>query len=99
MSESTANKANRAAVIGKTLAHPLRVEIIEACAGQGTARSPSELAKRLAEPIANVSYHVRSLVDTGALTMSRTEPRRGAIEHYYRLTPLGEALLLLLDSL
>jgi hypothetical protein len=31
-----------------------------------------------------VSYHVKTLDDLGAIELVRTEPRRGAVEHYYR---------------
>jgi hypothetical protein len=33
-----------------------------------------------------VSYHVRVLRDTECVELVRTEPRRGAIEHFYRAT-------------
>ncbi len=46
--------------------------------------SPSELAGELDEPIGNVSYHMRTLADLGMVELVRTEPRRGAVEHYYR---------------
>jgi len=46
--------------------------------------SPSQLAAELEEPIGNVSYHVRILADLGMIELVRTEPRRGALEHYYR---------------
>ncbi|HZB06179.1 MAG TPA: helix-turn-helix domain-containing protein, partial [Thermoleophilaceae bacterium] len=50
---------------------------------QGVA-SPNELAKKLGEPLTNVSYHVRMLHDLGCIELVETEPRRGALEHYYR---------------
>ena len=46
--------------------------------------SPSELSGELDEPIGNVSYHMRTLADLGMVELVRTEPRRGAVEHYYR---------------
>ena len=46
--------------------------------------SPSELADELDEPIGNVSYHMRTLADLGMVELVRTEPRRGAVEHYYK---------------
>ena len=46
--------------------------------------SPSELAGELDEPIGNVSYHMRTLADLGMVELVRTEPRRGAVEHYYK---------------
>jgi hypothetical protein len=45
--------------------------------------SPSELADELDEPLGNVSYHMRFLADLKMVKLVRTEPRRGAVEHYY----------------
>jgi DNA-binding transcriptional ArsR family regulator len=68
--------------LAKALAHPLRVQLL-AQLNQGVA-SPNELAKKLGEPLTNVSYHVRMLHDLGCIELVQTEPRRGALEHYYR---------------
>jgi DNA-binding transcriptional ArsR family regulator len=68
--------------LAKALAHPLRVQLLAAL-NEGVA-SPNELAKRLHEPLTNVSYHVRMLHDLGCIELVETEPRRGALEHYYR---------------
>jgi hypothetical protein len=54
-----------------------------AALNEGVA-SPNELAKKLDEPLTNVSYHVRMLHDLGTIELVETEPRRGALEHYYR---------------
>ena len=68
--------------LAKALAHPLRVQLL-APLNEGVA-SPNELAKKLDEPLTNVSYHVRMLHDLGCIELVETEPRRGALEHYYR---------------
>jgi DNA-binding transcriptional ArsR family regulator len=68
--------------LAKALAHPLRVQLLAAL-NEGVA-SPNELAKRLDEPLTNVSYHVRMLHDLDCIELVETEPRRGALEHYYR---------------
>lgn len=68
--------------LAKALAHPLRVQLLAAL-NQGVA-SPNELSKKLGEPLTNVSYHVRMLHDLGCIELVETEPRRGALEHYYR---------------
>jgi DNA-binding transcriptional ArsR family regulator len=68
--------------LAKALAHPLRVQLL-AQLNQGVA-SPNELAKKLGEPLTNVSYHVRMLHDLDCIELVETEPRRGALEHYYR---------------
>ncbi|HEX2084452.1 MAG TPA: winged helix-turn-helix domain-containing protein [Solirubrobacteraceae bacterium] len=68
--------------IVKALAHPLRIRMLTVL-NQRVA-SPSELAGELEEPIGNVSYHMRTLADLGMVELVRTEPRRGAVEHYYK---------------
>jgi DNA-binding transcriptional ArsR family regulator len=67
----------------KALAHPLRWRILEVVAERGEA-SPVELARTLGQPLATVSHHVRVLRETGSLELTRTEQRRGALEHFYR---------------
>lgn len=66
----------------KAVAHPLRAAILGALAGE--ALSPNVLARRLDEPLGNVSYHVTVLRDLGAIELVDTAPRRGAIEHFYQ---------------
>jgi DNA-binding transcriptional ArsR family regulator len=67
----------------KALAHPLRWQIIESLVERGEA-SPVELARQLDQPLATVSHHVRVLRDLRSIELTRTQQRRGAIEHYYR---------------
>jgi DNA-binding transcriptional ArsR family regulator len=67
----------------KALAHPLRWRIVESLVERGEA-SPVELARLLDQPLATVSHHVRVLRDLGSIQLTRTEQRRGALEHYYR---------------
>lgn len=68
----------------KSLAHELRAEIL-AILNERMA-SPNELAKELGEGLSQVSYHVKVLKDYNVITLVKTEPRRGAVEHYYRAT-------------
>ena len=67
----------------RVLAHPLRQQLLIMLHKHGVT-SPRELAERSGERLANVSYHVRVLRDAGCVELVRTEPRRGAIEHFYR---------------
>jgi DNA-binding transcriptional ArsR family regulator len=46
--------------------------------------SPKEIATELGESLGNVSHHVRQLLKLGWIELVRKEPRRGAMEHYYR---------------
>lgn len=66
----------------KALAHPLRVELL-AILNDRTA-SPNELSKELKEGLSQVSYHIKVLKDFAMIEMVKTEPRRGAVEHFYR---------------
>lgn len=65
------------------LGHPLRREILRAMA-DGEPTSPRELSEALGQPLSNVSYHVRVLVQSKAVTLVRTKPTRGSIQHFYR---------------
>jgi DNA-binding transcriptional ArsR family regulator len=67
----------------RVLAHPLRQQLLIMLHKHGVS-SPRELAERSGERLANVSYHMRVLRDAGCAELVRTEPRRGAIEHFYR---------------
>lgn len=67
--------------VAKALAHPLRVRLL-ALFEEGTA-SPTQLADVTGANLPRVSYHVRRLAAVGLIELVRTEPRRGAVEHYY----------------
>jgi DNA-binding transcriptional ArsR family regulator len=71
--------------MAKALAHPLRASILTLLE-QRTA-SPNELAHELAAPLANVSYHVKTLADAGLIELVRTSRHRGATAHHYRAVP------------
>jgi DNA-binding transcriptional ArsR family regulator len=70
--------------IAKALAHPLRARILQRL-GERVA-SPGELAVELGAPLGVVSYHVRMLREYDCVELVRTEPRRGALQHYYKAT-------------
>jgi DNA-binding transcriptional ArsR family regulator len=67
----------------KALGHPLRLRIATAITEQGEA-SPVGLAREFNVPLATISHHTRVLRDLGWIELVRTEPRRGAVEHFYR---------------
>jgi DNA-binding transcriptional ArsR family regulator len=71
--------------LAKALSHRLRVRILQRLTEAGEA-SPSQLAAALSEPLGNISYHVRVLRALDCLELVRTEPRRGALERFYRAT-------------
>jgi hypothetical protein len=68
----------------RVVAHPLRHRLIHAYTIQTS--SPSRVAAALGERVNVVSYHTAVLVRAGCLELVRTEPRRGATEHFYRAT-------------
>ena len=70
--------------IAKALAHPLRARLLQRLGER--AASPAELAAELRAPLGVVSYHVRRLRDYDCVELVRSEPRRGALQHFYRAT-------------
>jgi DNA-binding transcriptional ArsR family regulator len=70
--------------LAKALAHPLRVRILTEL-HKGIS-SPNQLSQELGEPLGNVSYHVKTLLEFDCVELVKTEPRRGAVEHFYRAT-------------
>lgn len=56
------------------------------------AISPKALAAAVGKPIPNLSYHVTILHKLGAVALTGQEPRRGAVEHFYALTPFGRTV-------
>lgn len=70
------------------LAHPIRRVIIDYVSRGVT--SPGEIAAACGETLGVVSYHTRMLRDYGILEVTRTEPRRGALQHFYGFTENAE---------
>jgi DNA-binding transcriptional ArsR family regulator len=68
--------------LAKALSHPVRAHVLTIL--NERVASPNQIAGELDEPLGNVSYHVKTLAELGAIELVRTEPRRGAIEHFYR---------------
>jgi DNA-binding transcriptional ArsR family regulator len=70
--------------LAKVLSHPLRAHALGIL--NDRVASPNEIAQELDEPLGNVSYHVRMLLEAGCIELVSTAQRRGAVEHYYRAT-------------
>jgi DNA-binding transcriptional ArsR family regulator len=66
----------------KAISHPIRIEILRILSNR--VASPNEIAKELGESLSNVSYHFKDLREEGCIELVDTQPRRGAVEHYYR---------------
>jgi hypothetical protein len=67
------------------LAHPLRVQILEALSDH--VASPNLLSAELEAGLSDVAYHTRALDRCGCLELIETAQRRGATEHFYKATP------------
>lgn len=74
--------------LGRLLRHPLRQHLLFKYAERVT--SPSEIAAALGEKLNVVSYHTNVLLEAGCLALVRTEPRRGAHQHFYRAVLTSE---------
>lgn len=69
----------------RALSHPVRVEILELL--QEREASPIEMKRAIGGTLNLVNYHLKVLVDCGCVEVTRTEPVRGAVKHYYRAVP------------
>src|SRR4029079_19516568 len=75
----------------RAISHPLRHRLLGML--DGRIASPNQLARELDLPLGRVSYHIRLLADLGAIELVGTEPRRGALEHFYRaVTTVGSSV-------
>jgi DNA-binding transcriptional ArsR family regulator len=68
--------------LSKAMANSLRIDILRIL--NEREASPKEIAAAVDEGLSHVSYHVNQLREYGAIEPVRTEPRRGAVEHFYR---------------
>jgi DNA-binding transcriptional ArsR family regulator len=69
----------------RALAHPMRVQILEAL--QGRTASPTELSREFRESLGVVSYHANALLELDCIELVSTQPKRGTIEHFYTARP------------
>jgi DNA-binding transcriptional ArsR family regulator len=68
----------------KAMSHPVRVRSLSIL--NERIASPSEIAEELGLPVANVAYHVRTLLQLKCIEEVDARPVRGALEHFYRAT-------------
>lgn len=66
----------------KALSHKERVQCLSILSEREA--SPSELSELVSASLSRVSYHVKVLKDFELIELIRMEPRRGAVEHFYR---------------
>jgi DNA-binding transcriptional ArsR family regulator len=83
-----AQKTKQSRAVSERLAmavgHPIRIDALRIL--NERMASPSELAKELGKGVSQVSYHIKELRRYKCIELVKTEPRRGAVEHYYRAT-------------
>lgn len=70
--------------LAAALSHPTRVAVMSVLV-EGPA-SPRRLAAEIGEPLNNVTYHVKQLLDLGCIELDRIERRGGGrvLERFYR---------------
>jgi DNA-binding transcriptional ArsR family regulator len=90
--------AQALARLGRALGHPIRVAVLRELNTIEVA-SPRLLAERLDLPLGRVAYHVRTLRGWQLLELTGTTPRRGALEHHYRLAATAQPLIRTMHSL
>jgi DNA-binding transcriptional ArsR family regulator len=66
----------------KALCHPWRVQILSLVIDGEW--SPKMIDKELGIGLSQVSYHIKVLKDLNQIELTKMEPRRGAVEHFYR---------------
>jgi len=80
--------------LGRIISHPLRLRIVRALAQSAEEPiSPQQLVSLTGGTLGTVSYHVRKLEELGVVELAQEVPRRGAIQHFWRLTGEGRKLL------
>jgi predicted transcriptional regulator len=70
--------------LAKALSSSLRARALSLIS-EGVA-SPKAIAQELGLDVRSVAYHVRVLRELGCIELVDTKPRRGAVEHIYRVT-------------
>jgi DNA-binding transcriptional ArsR family regulator len=78
----TGNEVDLSKQLGELLRSPVRVKALIVLL-ERTA-SPKEISAELKVNLNTASNHVRELLKMGLIELVRTEPRRGAVEHFYR---------------
>lgn len=78
------------------MSHPLRVAITSLLTGHA-AKSATEVAAELDEPVERIRYQMRQLANAGVIKVARTRKRRGVVEHFY--VGNAEALVFETDEL
>jgi len=73
-------------VWAKAMGHPVRAQILRLMRAGGELSPVAAFGKVDGASLGTLAYHFRHLRELGLIELSRTVPRRGAVEHRYRLT-------------
>jgi DNA-binding transcriptional ArsR family regulator len=75
--------------LAAAMSHPTRSDAFTVLSDREA--SPKEIAAELGEPINNVTYHVKKLVEFGCVEAVRDVPVKGGrvVEHFYRASRAG----------
>jgi predicted transcriptional regulator len=84
--------------IVRSLGHPTRRAILNRMIATGEPTSPKEITEMTGRALHSIGYHVRMLAQAKVITLDHTEPRRGALEHFYRVMDLPEWALTILAA-
>lgn len=72
--------------VAEAALHPVQLEILKAVAACDRL-SPVQFCCKDGQDVSRVAYHFRALKRLGLLEVAGSAPKRGAIEHFYRLAP------------
>jgi DNA-binding transcriptional ArsR family regulator len=84
------NPDYRATALAKADSHPIRRAIMAHMRHLDRPVTPRELAIDFGRSLGVIAYHVRMLREYGLVSLDHTEPRRGAIQHFYALSASAE---------
>jgi DNA-binding transcriptional ArsR family regulator len=79
--------------------HPARDQIVDVMRSYGKPISPTQLSRITGGSIGATAYHVRTLVDAGVVELADEGRVRGAVEHFYILTPGDGSEIQLVDPI
>jgi DNA-binding transcriptional ArsR family regulator len=77
----------------RAIGAPQRRRILRALHTAGEAQSPNELSRAIDTSLGHVTYHVKVLTECGVVALTDTQPRRGAVEHFYASTVANDELV------
>src|SRR5688500_18251460 len=81
---------NELAATFRALGHPTRLNVLERLKSGEASPVDYTQGTNSDESLGTVSHHFRALRQAGLIEVARTEQRRGALKHSYRLTSQGE---------